>query len=720
MGRKRNRRKKTNLHINTNAFMSTVFSVFKYNPYETYNYRQISHAVGLQDRESREFVKKILEDLANSNKIVEVKSGKYKLNDSEAPGFDRSVIIGEVDMKQTGKAYIIAKDLPEDIFIAHNNTGQALHGDIVKVKLFPKRKRRKPEGKIIEIVKRERNDFVGTVQMSKNYAFLIPDSANMPVDIYIPKENINGAKDGDKVIAQITDWPKNLKNPFGKITQILGRPGDNEVEMNSILAEFNFPLSFPKGVQQDAAKISTTIPQKEIDKRRDFRKIYTCTIDPKDAKDFDDALSIQQLPNGNYEVGIHIADVSHYVVPNTALDEDAYNRATSVYLVDRVIPMLPEVLSNGVCSLRPQEEKLTFSAVFEMDAQANVLNEWFGKTVIYSDRRFAYEEVQEVIEKGEGPDKEQLLKLHELASQLREARFKSGAINFKSSEVKFDLDEKGKPIRAYIKETKEANHLVEEFMLLANKKVATFIGKKKGREKPKTFIYRVHDEPNRERLAMFSQFVWKLGYDMKLNSRQGLAKSFNDLFKQIKGKGEENMIESIAIRTMAKAEYSTQNIGHYGLSFKYYSHFTSPIRRYPDLMAHRLLFRYLNNGSNVNPAEYEARCEYCSQMERKAIEAERASMKYKQMEFMLDKVGEVFQGIVSGVSKWGLFVEIGDAKAEGLLAMDSLNDDFYILDDENYRLVGRSSGRKYTLGDVISVKVNSIDLKKKQMDFVLP
>ncbi len=717
MGSKKKRKKKS---VDKNSFLDTVLSVFAYHPFESFNFKQVSHALNIHDKSSRNLIKEMLGKLEEMGAITAIKRGKYKLNPEHiSPELTHSVISGKVDMKQTGKAYVISDEVDQDVFIAPNNTNHALHGDKVTVQLFPKRKGRKLEGQITEVLKRAKSEFVGTVELNDNFAFLIPDVKNMPVDIYIPGDKIHDAENGEKAVARMTNWPEHMNNPFGEIVEVLGEPGNNEVEMHSILSEFDFPLRFPNSVEKDAEHIDTTISSKELSKRRDFREVFTCTIDPKDAKDFDDALSLKKLDNGNWEVGIHIADVSHYVQPESKIDEEALKRATSVYLVDRVVPMLPEKLSNDVCSLRPGEDKLAFSAVFEMDEDANVQEEWYGKTVINSDRRFNYEEVQDILEHGEGQYNDRIIVLQHLASILRDRRFKKGSINFKSTEVRFELDDNGKPLAAHIKEQKESNQLIEEFMLLANRKVAERVGRKRGQSDPKTFIYRIHDEPNPDKLQQFSEFVRRLGYKLKLNSRSGLARTFNDLFDQVEGKGEEAMIETIAVRTMAKAEYSTQNIGHYGLAFKYYTHFTSPIRRYPDLMVHRLLQRYLEKKPSVNPAEYEEKCIHSSEMERKAIEAERASIKYKQAEYMLDKVGKEFDGLISGVSKWGLFVQLNEAKAEGLVAMADLNDDFYILDDENYQLVGRRYKQVYKLGDPVRVKVKSIDLHKKQMDFLM-
>jgi len=715
-----NRGKKKKVRKPQNKFESSVLSLFTKNPLSGYNFRQIAAQLGIQDKASRELVKNILEKMTSNGMLIQVKRGKYQLNpDQISEKITKSVLTGTVDMKKTGKAYISTEELEEDIYIAANNTNRALNDDIVKVRLFPKRPGRKIEGQIIEIVQRARTDFVGILQVSTRFAFLIPDSLSMPVDIYIPIEKLNGAVNGQKVIAKITEWPAQSNTPFGEVTKILGAPGDNDVEMKSILVEYDFPVEFPRKVEKEAEAIPKTIPEEEIKNRRDFRDVLTITIDPVDAKDFDDAISLKKLDESKWELGVHIADVSWYVKPNTLLDQEAYKRGTSVYLVDRTIPMLPHALSNNVCSLRPDEDKLCFSAVFTMDDEATISNEWFGKTIIRSNRRFAYEEVQEMIEGADGDHKEEIMKMHHLATKLREERFRKGAINFKSNEVKFILDEKGKPIDAFVKEQKEANRLIEDFMLLANRRVSEKIGTPKGKAKPKTFVYRIHDKPSPEKLQTFIEFVRKLGYQIKTNSRKNLSNSFNNLFKEIEGKGEEHMIETIAIRTMAKAEYSTHNIGHYGLGFPYYTHFTSPIRRYPDLMAHRLLFDYMHKGHSVNQSAFEEKCEHSSIMERKAEEAERASVKYKQAEYLADKIGEEFPGLISGVSKWGIYVELDGNKCEGMVSLNDMQDDYYYLDDENYKVIGRRYGKEYRLGDPVRIIVKNIDLSKKRMDFEL-
>lgn len=648
----------------------------------------------------------------------------------------RSYITGIVDMKSTGKAYILPdnKEL-EDVLIMPNNVGHALHGDHVRVLLFPQRGGRRTEGQITEVLKRNKQNIVGTVEFSGKYAYLVPDSTNLSISIILPQDKLKGAKDGQKAVVRICDWPPHLNSPIGEVTAVLGEPGDNNVEMQSILAEYDFPLEYPQAAIKQAEKMSGKITGADLASRRDFRNIYTCTIDPADAKDFDDALSYRVLGNGNIEIGVHIADVSHFVQPGTPIDREAYERATSVYLVDRTIPMLPERLCNDLCSLNPNEDKFCFSAVFEMDENAKVLDFWVGKGLMHSNRRYTYQEAQDIIEAaglakdvegnaanlkklGKKQDIEAICAMFKLSKILREKRFKTGSINFHSQEVRFKLDpETAKPLGVYIKESKESNHLVEEFMLLANRYVAERIGKVRGKAKAKTFVYRIHDEPNPEKLAVFSQFVGKLGYKMNLKSRSGLIKSFNTLLEDINGKAEQNMIETIAVRTMAKACYSTCNIGHYGLSFPFYTHFTSPIRRYPDLMVHRLLERYLQGGESVDEEEYEEYCQHSSDMEKKAADAERASVKYKQAEFLSDKVGQVFSGVISGVSKWGLYVCLDDNYCEGMVPLRSLNDDHYQLDEENYCVVGMHTGQTYKLGQPVRIMVQEIDMNKKQLTF---
>ncbi len=715
------KKKKDTIKRSGSNFVNNVLAVFGNSPLKALNYKQVASSMGVKDKATRDMIYSVLYELREQGTIQEVKPGKFLLNPKHISKVSsyKKFVIGIVDMKQTGKAYVSSTELGEDVYVSPNNTGHSLDGDKVKVYLFPKRSGRKTEGQIVEVLERNRSRFVGTIQITRNYAFLIPDNTAIPVDIFIPPDKIGTAKNGEKVVAKITEWPEHSRNPFGEIIAVLGAPGNNNVEMQSILVEFDFPLAFRPEVEAEAQAIPERIPDDEIARRRDFRDIYTITIDPADAKDFDDALSIQKLPSGNWEVGVHIADVAHYVKPGSPLDQEAFDRGTSIYLVDRVIPMLPEKLSNHVCSLRQDEEKLCFSAVFEMDDNAKVIDQWFGKTVIKSNRRYAYEEVQAMIEGANGDNKESIMTLYKLSSILRKERYRKGAINFESQEVKFHLDSIGKPIGVYIKEQKEANWLIEDFMLLANRKVAESIGIKRGKSDPKTFVYRIHDAPSPEKLNTFAQFVCKLGYSMKLGSSKNIASSFNKLLKDVAGKGEETMISSIAIRTMAKAVYSTHNIGHYGLAFPYYTHFTSPIRRYPDLMVHRLLFDYMHGSPSVNLEEYEKMCDHASEMERKAMEAERASVKYKQAEYLMDKLGEVFDARISGVSKWGIYAEIIGNKCEGMIRLRDLNDDFYYLDEDNYQVVGQRYGETIKLGDEVKIKVKNVDLQRKQIDFEL-
>lgn len=680
--------------------------------------------MGIQDKQKRKNVLSLLEVLVAENLIVETNRGMYMMNpemrERQLP--PSPVIEGRVDMKQTGKAYIISDVLEEDVFVASNNINRALDGDLVRVQLFPKRSGRKMEGEIIGILERKRTRFVGVVSIGRKMAFLTPDDQRVPVDIMILPEDLGGASSGMKAIAEITEWPEKSNNPFGRITQVLGQPGENEVEMNSILASNDFPLSFEQKTLKEVDKISDKIPESEIKKRRDFRNTFTITIDPEDAKDFDDAVSLRKISDDMYEVGVHIADVSYYVPSGSLIDREAYERGTSIYLVDRVVPMLPERLSNHLCSLRPEEEKLCFSAVFEMDLTGAVHKEWFGKTIIHSDIRFNYEEVQAVIEGEKHQRRNELMTLHQIATSLRSIRFQKGAINFRSREIKFILDEGGIPIRAVVKEQKESNHLVEEFMLLANRKVAEWVNLVFGKKRSETpaFVYRIHDEPSPERLQNFAEFLQKLGYKLETSNRKKISSSMNSLLDNISGKAEENMIETIAVRTMAKAVYSPDNIGHYGLGFRYYTHFTSPIRRYPDLMVHRLLHDYLNGKpSEVIYKQLDEACKHCSDMEKKAADAERESVKYKQAEYMAERLGETFGGVVSGVSKWGIFVEIDDIKAEGLVRMSNLSHDFFYLDEENYSVIGHRTGQEIRLGDRVNVLLKAVDLSKKQMDLVL-
>jgi ribonuclease R len=606
--------------------------------------------------------------------------------------------------------------MEDDVFVSATNLRTALHGDKVKVKLYARRKGSRPEGEVVEIIERWRSSFVGTVEVMPNFAFLLPDNKNMPFDLFIPTSKLNGAQQGQKAVAKVIDWNPKSKNPVAEIISVLGYPGLHETEMHAILAEFELPAAFTDEVEHDAGAISGEITENDIKVRRDFRTTPTFTIDPDDAKDFDDALSLRMLDNGNWEVGVHIADVTHYVKDGTLVEQEAKQRATSVYLVDRVVPMLPESLSNHICSLNPSEDKLTYSAVFEMNEKAEVVAEWFGRTVINSDRRFSYADAQMVIDTGEGDMKDQILLLHNLAQKLRTKRFATGAFAFEKIEVKFDLDESGKPTGIKFREMGTSNQLIEEFMLLANKHVAEYVGKKL---RGKTFVYRIHDKPDPEKLSNFSHFITRFGYKLGEDGNASLPKAMNKLLKSVAGKREQNLIETLALRSMAKAVYSTENIGHYGLAFKHYTHFTSPIRRYPDMMVHRLLTSYLAQ-ENPGPQEkYAKLCEHSSKMERLASEAERASVKYKQVEYMSDKTGLVFEGVISGVTEWGIYVEIIENQCEGMIHIRELADDFYEYDEENYCLRGRSTGKLYTLGDRVNVEVVKADLQKKQLDYKL-
>jgi len=698
-----------------------IIAHFVGNHNQPYNYKQVANAIGSHDSEAKKFIQGILHALTKENVLVEAYKGKFKLNPAykEKHKKQSPFIIGRVDMKQTKKAYIITDDLLEDVRIAPGHTSQAIHEDLVKVRLFPRRKDRKLEGEIVEVLERKNKTWVGVLQLHKNHGFVVADSTSMPFDIFVPAESIGNAKDGQKVIVEITDWPKRDKNPRGKVTEVLGNPGENEVEMHAILTQYNLPYKFEPIVEKEAEKIPTDISPEEIARREDFRDTLTITIDPHDAKDLDDALSFKKLKEDTYEVGVHIADVTHYVKPNSIIEQEAAKRATSIYLVDRVVPMLPEVLSNNVCSLNPNTDKLCYSVIFEITGSGKILKSRLAKTIINSNHRFSYEEAQKIIEEGTGTHSEAILALNCIASKIRKKRMCNGAIAFDKMEIKFHIDEKGKPTGVYLKEQKEANNLIEEFMLLANKMVAERTGKAPRGKTPKTFVYRTHDIPNPEKLGQLSEFVSKLGYKLKTDTRKNISSSLNKLLTDSKGKGEENLIETLTLRSMAKAEYSTQNIGHYGLAFDYYSHFTSPIRRYPDMMAHRLLFDYSNGKPSGNPQKYEDLCIHSSDMERKAQLAERDSVKFKQVEFMSDKIGEEFEGLISGVSKWGLFVEIKENKIEGLVRMADLNDDYYYLDEEHFQIIGYNKRIIYKLGDSIKIKIKSTDIVKKQLNFEL-
>ncbi len=695
--------------FNKRKLKNAILSVLYEEPAKTVNYKQISTWLGIKDPETRKLVNVTLQELKDDDYLDEISNGKYKLK-AKTGSF-----IGNVELQPQGFAYVNSDEADRPVLISSRNLKHAMEGDKVRVHLYAQRKKHDLEGEVIEIIERAKKVFVGTVQTSRNFAFLVP-AGKVGFDIFIPKEKLNGAKDGQKAIAKINEWPALARSPFGEIIEVLGDAGNNDAEMHAILAEFELPHKFPKNVDKAAEKIPMEIPEEEYKKRRDVRDVTTFTIDPEDAKDFDDALSLRQLENGNWEVGIHIADVTHYVTSNSIIEEEAQNRATSVYLVDRVVPMLPERLSNGVCSLRPKEDKLCFSAIFEINEEADVLNQWFGKTVIHSNRRFTYDEAQEIIETGKGELADEMQKLNELAEQLREKRFKKGSIAFDRVEIKFNIDEKGKPLSVYFKEAKESNKLIEEFMLLANKRVAEFIGKQK--KSAKTFVYRIHDKPDPDKLVSFNAFIHRFGYGIQLTTPNAISNSMNNLLNNVKGKKEQNVVETLAIRTMAKAEYSTRNIGHYGLGFDYYTHFTSPIRRYPDMMVHRLLEKYLDNGRSVNEQKYENLCRHSSDMETKAANAERASIKYKQVEFMQDYIGKIYSGVISGVTDWGIYVEL-ENKIEGMVPIRELDDDFYIFDEKNYALVGRHKHKKYQLGDDVTVKIWRTNLERKQLDFLL-
>ncbi len=695
------------------SLQQSVLGVFRSMPTQTFNYKQVAKRLGITQTSKRKIINKVIYELADKDLLLEDQRGRFKLKATEN---NLDLLVGKVDMTSSGTAYIEVEGMPEDVFISEQNLGVALHGDLVEVGIIKVKKSGKPAGKIIRLIERATTEFVGVVQKSLKFAFLVPDSKRMPVDIFIPLGKLNGAKDGEKAIARMTEWPDDADSPFGEIIEVLGKPGENETEMHSILSEFGLPYKFPLAIEKAAENLDVKIHESEVNKRQDMRKVTTFTIDPADAKDFDDALSFQKLKNGNIEVGIHIADVSHYLRPGTALDDEAFERATSVYLVDRVVPMLPEVLSNFACSLRPNEDKYCFSAVFELDEDANVKNKWFGRTVIHSDRRFTYKEAQQVIETGEGDYKEEILTLDRLAKKLRAERFKHGSIDFHAVEVKFKLDEKGEPLGVFLKQQKDANKLIEDFMLLANRKVASFIGAK---QKAKPFVYRIHESPDPEKLSTFSNFIKKFGYRIDTTSPKGISSTLNRLMTDVEGKAEEQLISQLAIRTMSKAVYSTENVGHYGLGFKFYSHFTSPIRRYPDVMVHRLLQHYLDGGSAVNQEELEEKCKYSSDREKLATDAERSSIKFMQVKFMQDKVGEIYAGVISGVSEFGIFVELEGNKCEGMIRLRSLTDDFYHFDKENYAIEGKRTGKVYRMGDELTIKVKRADLVKKQLDFEL-
>lgn len=693
------------------SFERQVTKVFQQNSSKLLNYKQVAKKLNVNDEPSKLLIRDVMNGLSIQNKLMEVERGKFRLKGHAA------VLEGRIQFTRHGSAYVISDDSEVDLFVHNKNVGKALDGDRVKISVITGRK--KPEGRVIEVVERKKLQFTGLIETNGKSTFLVTDSARMHRDIYIPQSKTKGAENGQKVLVKFTDWPEEASNPFGEVLEVLGNPGENEVEMNSILADHGFPLRFPNHVEKAAAAIPTEISEEEISKREDFREVLTFTIDPDDAKDFDDALSYRKLADGKLEIGIHIADVTHYVEPGSALDKEAIERATSIYLVDRVIPMLPEVLSNQLCSLRPNETKLCFSVIFTLDEQGNIHDKRIRKTVIHSDRRFTYNEVQTILEAGKGELVEALTSLNNIAKILRNKRMGNGAIGFEKTEVKFRLNDAGEPAEILFKVQKDAHKLIEEFMLLANRSVAEKTGKRGGKEAPKTFVYRIHDQPNPDRVTSFVEFIRQFGYKLTNASGGSISKSLNKLLAEVKGKPEQNAIETLAIRTMAKAEYSTENIGHYGLAFQYYSHFTSPIRRYPDMIAHRLLFDYANGKNSADPTFIEHLCKHCSEMERKSAEAERDSTKYFQVLFMKDSKGQEFDGIVSGVTEWGMFVEITENKCEGMVRLRDLSDDYYSYDDQRHGIVGHNSGRMIQLGDEVKIKVANIDIPNKRLDFHL-
>tara|TARA_B110000977_G_scaffold195580_1_gene274291 strand:- start:1409 stop:3616 length:2208 start_codon:yes stop_codon:yes gene_type:complete len=724
------KRKIKNKKQQNNGLEQSILTILRKDHSRPHNYKQIAGKLGLDDASSRNQIIKKLKALQIQGTIKEVDRGQYTIATS------KNYYTGRVDIAGRGQGYIIVEELEDDIFVNNKNLNKALNGDIVEVYVFNRKKGGKNEGEITRIVERKKTEFVGTIQVQDNFAFVDVTDHKMHTDIFVPKNKIKDAKNGEIVLVKMEDWPEKADSPFGSVIKVLGLPGEHNTEIHAILAQYGLPYEFPTEVEAYANSIDTRIHPDEIAKRRDMRKDLTFTIDPKDAKDFDDALSFTTLANGNYEIGIHIADVSHYLKEGTVLDEEAYERATSVYLVDRVVPMLPEILSNGACSLRPHEEKYTFSAVFEINSKAEVLHKWFGRTVTYSDARFAYEEAQHIIEnpndksysvpaeisitgkeyKIEKPIAEAILEMDALAKILRKKRMQEGAISFDKLEVKFILSEGGNPDGVYFKESKDANKLIEEFMLLANRSVAAFIGTQ---SQKKTFIYRVHDEPDDEKIAALENIIKRFGYTLDTKNRKSTSQSLNKLLKDVHGRNEQNLIDTLAIRTMSKAVYTTNNIGHYGLAFDHYSHFTSPIRRYPDVMVHRLLQLYLDGKSSANQQSYEEKCKHSSEMESLASSAERDSIKYMQVKYMQDHQEQEFLGVISGVTDWGIYIEISSNKCEGMVRLQDLRDDHYVFDKEQYAVVGQRSNKTYVLGDEVYVKVKNADLVKKHLDFTM-
>ena len=710
----KSREKKAGKRMTKNNLADKLNNFFIARPDKVVGLTQINRELHLATHPLKRLCFEILEEMADNGFLKKASSNEYMLNTHG------QVLTGTFQRKSNGKNIFLPEDGSEPVMIAERNSAHAMNNDQVKISFFARRRNRAPEGEVIEILKRSNSTFVGTLKVDKHYAFLLTENRTLANDIFIPKEKLKGGKTGDKAIVKVIEWPQEAKNPIGQVVDILGKAGDNNTEMHAILAEFGLPYIYPKAVEKAADKLPKTISKEDRAQREDFRHVPTFTIDPKDAKDFDDALSIRRLPSGLWEVGVHIADVTHYVKEGTLIDKEAFKRATSVYLVDRTVPMLPESLCNVLCSLRPDEEKLTFSVVFQMNGKAEISNSRIVHTVIRSNRRFSYEEAQQIIETGEGDYKDELLELNKLARILRKNRLANGAIDFDRIEMHFEIDEKGKPVGVYFKESKEANQLIEEFMLLANRTVAERIGKAPKDKKTKVFPYRIHDVPEPDKLEGLNAFVNRFGYKIRTSGKRGeISKSLNRLLRDVKHKKEQNLIETVSLRAMQKARYSIYNIGHYGLAFDYYTHFTSPIRRYPDMMVHRLLTRYLGGGRSVQADKYEEFCEHCSNMEQTAANAERASIKYKEVEYMSERIGQEYEGTVSGVTEWGLYVEINENKCEGMIPMHCLDDDYYEFDEKNYCLVGRRHRHKYSLGDTVRIKVSRADLEKKQLDFDL-
>lgn len=696
-----------------NELMQQIVELFNAEPNKLYNYKQVAHALGLKLPAQRQKVYDILSTMALQEFLIESTPGRFKRKDRGTR------ITGRFERRSNGKNQVITEE-GEEIFVAERNSMHALDGDTVEVYVYARRRHAEPEAEVTKIIERADNSFVGILNVERQYAFLITDSKTLANDIFIPKNKLRGGKDGEKAVVRITEWPEHTKNPIGEVVDILGEAGNNNTEMHAILAEYGLPYRYPEAVEKAADKISDIIPPEEIARREDFRNVTTFTIDPRDAKDFDDALSIRKLPSGLWEVGVHIADVTHYVEPGSIIDKEAERRATSIYLVDRTIPMLPERLCNYICSLRPNEDKLAFSCIFEIDDKANVKRSHIARTVIRSDRRYAYEEAQAIIEGADGDYRKEILKLNELAQKIRERRFENGSISFDRQEVRFEIDEEGHPISVYFKVAQEANMLIEEFMLLANRTVASTVGDTPNGKKAKTFVYRIHDQPDPSKINDLATFITRFGYRTKLhNNTKDLSKNINKLLQEIKGRPEENLISTVAVRSMSKAIYSTDNIGHYGLGFDFYTHFTSPIRRYPDMMVHRLIDRYLNGGRSAVEQSIASKCKHSSEMEQLAANAERASIKYKQVEFLIDRLGQEFDGVISGVTEWGFYVELNENKCEGLVPIRDLDDDYYELDEKNYCLTGRRTHRTYRLGDPVRVQIANANLERKQLDFAL-